>query len=430
MASDAWHSQFAPSHYLGRVDLARLLTRNDTASDAATHANTSMCVLCNQRPAAGLKLNDGSFLCDSCFQQISQTTYPERYEAAHRNHIVHMEARRLAWESFRAAYEYHGRYGLPILMLALALLAASVLHIGFLPLSFGFFLAGYIVRAKERERTGEWLRLRSEWEASHQPPPSPTLLHFHDPRAELTQRDHSILRVLNHWPGYPPFWSALREFVKARDSGRCQVTGCPSRLTLHIHHIIPTADGGPHTPSNLVSLCEFHHALEPDNGHQRIWGVVRSRYFTLVGAHERSNRTGKGTHQVRPHLRRLELASLQDLRSLHETFGFRCPTCKGTGLQFTLHTRTNLIRVCCPHCGNGTEGPQQLAEESGPRLAELLLVSRQSGRWKANWDMLAKRKESTWSTWTRIETRSRIAKRKRSGRRKAGGTRGFAILFL
>jgi hypothetical protein len=89
-----------------------------------------------------------------------------------------------------------------------------------------------------------------------------------------------------------------------------------------------------------------------------------------------------------------------------------------------------LIRVCCPHCGNSTEGPQQLAEESGPRLAELLLVSRQSGRWKANWDMLAKRKESTWSTWTRVETRSRIAKRKRSGRRKAGGTRGFAILFL
>jgi hypothetical protein len=45
------------------------------------------------------------------------------------------------------------------------------------------------------------------------------------------------------------------------------------------------------------------------------------------------------------------------------------------------------------------EGPQELAEETGPRLAEMLLVTRNQGRWKARWDMLYERKSVAWGQW-------------------------------
>ena len=92
-----------------------------------------------------------------------------------------------------------------------------------------------------------------------------------------------------------------------------------------VDHRAETNDGM-HTPENLVSLCDFHHALEPEKGHERIWGNIKTRYFTLVCDHERSNRVSDGTHAVRAHLRRLQLVSLDELRELTKTYGFSCPS--------------------------------------------------------------------------------------------------------
>lgn len=428
MVSDSWHSQFAPSSFLRSVSVEHLLAKNDVDSEASTDTNTGICVLCNERPPVGIKLNNGSFLCESCLRQVSRITYPERYEAAHRHYLAQTEAQRLAWSKFKATYEYDRHRGLYILLLAFLLLALSILHLGLLPVSFALFITGDILRNAERRKREQWIQLSTEWTQANPPPAPPTLLHFHDPQAQLTPRDRCVLRIFNHWPGYPPFWSHLRHFVKKRDSDRCQVTGCPSRLSLHVHHLIPTSVGGPHTPDNLITLCEFHHALEPDNGHQRIWNSVQSRYFTLVGGHHRGNRNRSGTHLVRPHLRRLELVSLEDLRSIHEVYGFRCPTCEQAGLKFEIRRRTNTIHVHCPECGSGTEGPQQLAEESGPRLAELLLVSRSHGRWRTNWEMLERRREATWTAWMRTDSPGRPAVSGRIRRRKAKKRRGFVLL--
>ena len=126
------------------------------------------------------------------------------------------------------------------------------------------------------------------------------------------------MKIFEHWPGYPPFWSYLRAVVLSRDAHRCQVTGCPSRLELHVHHICPTYAGGPHSPKNLVTLCQFHHAIQPERGHERIWGAVKNRFFTLVQKHERANRSGNGTHMVTAHLRRQELITLEELTALNQ----------------------------------------------------------------------------------------------------------------
>jgi hypothetical protein len=74
-----------------------------------------------------------------------------------------------------------------------------------------------------------------------------------------------------------------------------------------------------------------------------------------------------------------------------------------------LDKNRNLITAKCPNCNHSTQGPQQLTEETGPLLAEILGVTRNKGRWKARWEMLSERKSTAWGTWS---SRSLSHKRK------------------
>jgi Domain of unknown function (DUF222)/HNH endonuclease len=51
---------------------------------------------------------------------------------------------------------------------------------------------------------------------------------------------------------------ALRRALTARDRG-CRFPGCPNTRYVDAHHIRHWAHGGETKPSNLVSLCRFHH---------------------------------------------------------------------------------------------------------------------------------------------------------------------------
>lgn len=51
----------------------------------------------------------------------------------------------------------------------------------------------------------------------------------------------------------------IRRQVLARDEYRCTVPGCRSKRFLQLHHIVPQANGGPHKPSNITTLCFGHH---------------------------------------------------------------------------------------------------------------------------------------------------------------------------
>ncbi len=356
-------------------------------------------MLCGKTYARGILLNNKSFLCQTCYSEVALITYPERYEALRRQFVIATEARRLAWEGFRDRFEYRSQESALVVLGWVSLLLAFA-NPAFLILTAILVVVGYLNNAVNKQKTDEWLSRKAQWEQSNPVPTEPSLKHFHDPTAELTQRDRLILEIFNHWPGYPPFWKYLRSVVLRRDSDRCQVTGCPSRLELHVHHMRPRAEGGTHSPDNLVSLCDFHHALEPTRGHEKIWGDIKTRYFTLVCAHERTNRASDGTHQVRAHLRRLELVTLDELRELTKTYGFCCPSCGNTRIRFLLYRDRNLIRVECLACQGATEVPQQLTEETGPLLAEVLGVIRNKGRWKARWEMLSERRNTGWGTWS------------------------------
>jgi hypothetical protein len=47
--------------------------------------------------------------------------------------------------------------------------------------------------------------------------------------------------------------------VLERDDWRCVFPGCTSRRNLHVHHIRFRSAGGSDEPSNLMTLCAFHH---------------------------------------------------------------------------------------------------------------------------------------------------------------------------
>jgi hypothetical protein len=59
--------------------------------------------------------------------------------------------------------------------------------------------------------------------------------------------------------------AALRRFLKARDHG-CRFPGCTNTRHIDAHHIEHWANGGETKPSNLVSLCGFHHRKVHEGG--------------------------------------------------------------------------------------------------------------------------------------------------------------------
>ena len=143
-----------------------------------------------------------------------------------------------------------------------------------------------------------------------------------------------------------------------------------------MHHKTPVAHGGEHVPTNLVALCSFHHALEPEEGHERIWGDIKTRYFTMVHAHRRRNPSSSGYHAVRAHVRRLELVEDTELSAIRDYYGLACPTCSSGGLQINVDKQHHQVHAECTHCGERWLGERQLSEETGPRLSEALSVTR------------------------------------------------------
>jgi ssDNA-binding Zn-finger/Zn-ribbon topoisomerase 1 len=399
MNAETWHTDFNPQKFLSRVRLAQLIERNEAYNESSVTDAKSPCIFCGKESSCGIYLNDKTFLCQQCYSEVALIAYPEKYEALRRQFVISREARCLAWECFAEKFEHKSEKS-SLVFWGLTSLLLAPLNLTFLVLTTILLVIGYAKNVADQRKTDRWLARKSAWEQANPEPLEPELKHFHDPSAHLTEKDRLVLKIFNNWPGYPPFWTYLRAVVINRDSNRCQVTGCPSRLGLHVHHIRPVSMGGSHTPDNLVSLCDFHHALEPEKGHERIWRDIKTRYFTLVCSHERSNRALPGTHAVRTHLRRLQLVTMDELRELTNTYGFHCPTCSEPKIKFSLFADKNIIRVECPNCNKSTEGAQQLTEETGPMLAEILAVSRNKGRWKARWDMLAERKGATWGAWS------------------------------
>lgn len=54
---------------------------------------------------------------------------------------------------------------------------------------------------------------------------------------------------------------ALRRAIRRRDGNRCVIDGCDSRNRLQVHHVVPWSRGGATDPSNLITVCWYHHHI-------------------------------------------------------------------------------------------------------------------------------------------------------------------------
>ena len=428
---DNWHTAFHPRSFLNRVRLDQFLDKH-LVEQGCIKSRVSPCILCRGTTTPGLRLNDGAFLCSNCFTALSRVSYPEKYESLRRDYLVQHEAWRMArsayilaaaeqselcsteWTEARKTYSSQSPYSGMLSFFGVAAFISIFVVFVFPPVGIAGVLLSVIIGAicgsADTNRLKEWEAKNPrpsktkdtlsphypEWDRQNPEPRKPELYHFHDPQAVLTTRDLAILHVFNHWPGYPPFWDYLKTVVHQRDGNRCQVTGCPSRVAIHVHHKLATSQGGQHTPDNLVCLCAFHHGLEPEVGHERVWGDIKNRYFTLVRAHKRNNPSGIGEHYVCAHVRRLELVTPQDLNTIASFYGFICPKCRNSKLIYSVNEGTCEVGVRCNSCNGSWTATRALTEETGPRLAEILVVSRNGGRWQANWNMFAERNDAVF----------------------------------
>lgn len=426
-----WHHAFSPSAFLTHAAIEQFLEKHEVDPESI-HTLASPCVICNVQEGSGILLNDKSYLCRQCFATLSTTTYPEKYESARREYIRSREAWKLArsvfiedanakitrlhssWIHARQAFidqspypKFTQLFGI-VAVIGVVVLAVSP-PIGLILAVVAGGIAG-LCSSSHTGRTDNWDQLHPkpvdtvydaakpipEWDRSNQEPRCPPLRHFHDPSAELTTRDKAVLYVFDHWPGYPPFWDYLKGVVHHRDGNRCQVTGCPSRVSIHVHHKVPTSQGGSHAPDNLVCLCAFHHGLEPDVGHERVWGDIKNRYFTLVRSYKRKNPINPGYHYVKAFVRRLELVSVDELRQIGTFHGLSCPKCSSTHIQYGTGDSTQQIAIECNDCHTIWVAKRALTEETGPRIAEILTVTRNLGSWRANWEMFESRNEAVF----------------------------------
>lgn len=62
---------------------------------------------------------------------------------------------------------------------------------------------------------------------------------------------------------------AVRTTVLKRDGYRCVNCG-QTGVELHVHHIVPRAEGGTNDLDNLVTFCAKCHSFQDSKGHQLI----------------------------------------------------------------------------------------------------------------------------------------------------------------
>ena len=94
--------------------------------------------------------------------------------------------------------------------------------------------------------------------------------------AETARRlacDASVVALVENEDGEPlnvgrktrTISAPLRRALNARDKG-CRFPGCANSRYIDAHHVEHWANGGETKPSNLVSLCRFHHRAVHEGG--------------------------------------------------------------------------------------------------------------------------------------------------------------------
>jgi hypothetical protein len=152
-----------------------------------------------------------------------------------------------------------------------------------LPYDLGLSLIAAINAASARRRTFSESSKRSESRAPHPGRPTPYW------RGLM----HLLLDYARTWdpprdPGDP---RSEHADIYERDGYRCSCPDCTSRANLQAHHVEHRSRGGSDVPSNLVTLCAYHHNHGVhDKGTLQVHGTAPEnvRYTLGKGRHART----------------------------------------------------------------------------------------------------------------------------------------------
>ncbi len=424
----AFGQGFSYHKFVKNVDVKKLIEINTVFDEArgAVFPSGSKCIFCGDYIQKGeaVRLTNNNYICTACFKTVQTIRYPEVYQKKYETFLAEREAQKIGLAEFKGSLSYTKNIqrltpaitflntilvisiAISVIIFLLAKNKMNCLLIGG-AVSGSIYAFLYILKnILGHNKKSQDLAI-SEWIRNNSAPTAPVLKEFHDPSAELTARDKKILEVFDYWPGYPPFWSYVRDVVLNTDKGRCQISGCPNRTELHVHHKRPLSQGGSHKIENLVTLCVFHHSLQPDMGHERIWGEVRTQYFSMVKAHLRNG------FPVRAHVRRKELASEEDLEKILSFYSVGCSDCKQYPLKLRVDYHKNNIMITCPFCLSEWQFEQKLPEESGPQISSFLPVFQNAGRWQVDFSLMDTIRKPNYRKGSRAETNDQKTHRRR-----------------
>jgi hypothetical protein len=379
------------------------------------------CIFCSEKKIKGINLNNKKYLCENCLYEIQEVRYPEKYQKEFlyfKNSVEEINQKKELFINHRLEnlttqrVHYKNRI-LSNFVETKFLISAAVLNLALLVL----YLRICIDHSHNSGNVMELFKLNfptlctlcfwatlillitksicksnydsqiykarehflSQWELQHPYPSEPELRHFYDPKAILSERDLKILEVLDYWPKYPPYWRYIRQKVLERDMNTCQVTGCPSRTVVHVHHKTPLSKGGSHRIENLITLCEYHHGLMPGAGHDQIWSEVTNIFFSLVRGHYRQE------SYVQTHIRRKELITDKELETTMAKCQPICPSCQSTSLSIEGFNYKD-FRLTCKQCKESWVFKRMLSEETLPALLLIFKPSFEKRTWQIDED--------------------------------------------
>ena len=185
---------------------------------------------------------------------------------------------------------------------------------------------------------------------------------------KVGSEDHTtpeIQEIFDHWPGLPPHWDILRKIVLKRDSKCCQITGCPSRLNLQIHHINSKASGGSHQIANLTTYCEFHHGLQKEKGHKEVLKNINRSFLKI------NQKPFKKNKLTLAHMKKRKLATNQELQEIVSFYKISCFKCR---TLIKISGNNDKIQIFCPICKKTFLFKRMILELSGPQIASSFLI--------------------------------------------------------
>jgi hypothetical protein len=232
------------------------------------------CIECNDNLIARpkIRVEDGLY-CYFCAKKKVSDLEDRRRQAAQRQYELEMKT----YAELKAPFDIeHSRWnvkrkiyaGHNYLMVALAVFAAIILHyiacqvfknVPFVVGIVAFFICAQTAFEIQSRRNKEFCKMHPE------------------PRFDKIRPQLTSVHV-HHFPDGDDDGSFImgeggyRNEILRRDGYMCQ--NCAEKkesVDLEVHHVIPRADGGGQSPTNLITLCKRCHDLERWYGHVRLY---------------------------------------------------------------------------------------------------------------------------------------------------------------